>query len=38
MYVVRTATCNNGYDEISNDVIIFQSSALVYSADGDYQT
>ncbi len=33
-----SATGKNGYDEISNDGISFQSSALVYSADGDYQT
>ena len=33
-----SATGKNGYDEISDDGISFQTSALVYSTDGDYQT
>ncbi len=33
-----SATGKNGYDEISNDGINFQTSPLVYSTDGDYPT
>ncbi len=33
-----SATGKNGYDEISNDGINFQTTPLVYSTDGDYPT
>jgi len=33
-----SATGKNGYDEISNDGISFQTSPLVYSTDGSYPT
>ncbi len=36
---VQISTTNkNGYDEISNDGINFQTTPLVYSTDGDYPT